>query len=357
MSGDPQELRRRYGPKESKVLKADRQMCTVRFSPCGRFLAAGGSDGTVRRWDLTAAEMPEVPPLTGHHGWVQALAFHPDARRLFTADSWGQVRCWPYAEPGGGPLWTIEEAHDGWIRQVALSPDGTLLATCGSDRTVRIWSADDGRRRRELAAAEDLFSVAFHPGGRALVAGDLKGVLTHWDLETGRGVREIDARLLYLYDRIQDVGGVRCLAFDPPGAVLVCAGSQPKSGGFVQGTPLVLLFDWATGRLRHSRTIGKESDGFVHDVALHPDGFVMGVTSGQPGSGQLFFQGHEDVAPFFLATHMANCHSLSMHPDGGRLVVAATNAGSNGNGRQLKDNEYQGNWSPLHILDLPRPAG
>jgi hypothetical protein len=53
---------------------------------------------------------------------------------------------------------------------------------------------------------------------------------------------------------------------------------------------------------------------------------------------------------------MANCHSLAVHPDGKRLVVAATNAGSNGNGRP-KDKEYLGNWSPLHVWSLSERKG
>src|SRR5689334_23247396 len=133
MSQDPKELLKRYQPKEVKVLTPDRQMCTVRFSPCGKFLAAGGTDGTVRRWDASTDQLPELPPLTGHNGWVQGLAFHPDGRRLFTADSWGQLRCWPYADKEPKPLWAVAQAHDGWIRRLALSPDGKLLATCGLD--------------------------------------------------------------------------------------------------------------------------------------------------------------------------------------------------------------------------------
>ena len=60
-----------------------------------------------------------------------------------------------------------------------------------------------------------------------------------------------------------------------------------------------------------------------------------------------------DAEPFFETKKMPNCHSLSLHPDGKRLAVVATNGGSNGNGRNLKDGKYPGNWSPIFVLAMP----
>ena len=43
--------------------------------------------------------------------------------------------------------------------------------------------------------------------------------------------------------------------------MLACAGGQPKSGGFVQAIPTVLLFDWQTGKAKQTWKIGTQSDG------------------------------------------------------------------------------------------------
>jgi WD40 repeat protein len=353
------ELLKRYEPTARQVLKPDRPMCTVRFGPCGTLLAAAGTDATVRRWDLTADPPAELPALKGHAGWVQAIAFHPDGTRLFSADSWGKVCCWPVGEadpgPEPAPCWTIDAAHDGWIRDLAVSPDGTLVATCGSDRRVGVWSAADGTRQQECAGhGDDVFALAFHPDGKSLVSGDLKGLVKHWDLATGKPARDLDARVFFKLDRLQDVGGLRRLRFDAAGKTLACAGSMPKNGSSFQGTPTILLFDWDSGQVAHTLKVGNDVDGFVHDVAWHADGFLMAVTSGNPGTGKFFFMRPEDKAPFFLHTKLANCHALDIHPDGRRLVVSATNANSNGNGRKIgKGTEYPGNWSPIHFWELP----
>ncbi len=338
-------------PRQGETINLDRQVCRVRFSPCGRFLAAGGYDASVRRWEVTDTALTSFPSLTGHHGWVQGLAFHPDRRRLITADSWGEVRIWAYAEHQAAPLRVIPSAHDGWIRDLAISADGRLLATCGRDQKVCLWSVEEGRKLHEITEHhDDVFSVAFHPNSQALVSGDLHGNVKQWDVANGRKVREFDCRSLYTLSRLQDMGGVRCLVFDAAGRTLACAGGRPSLNGSV---PTMLLFDWATGRLQHTMSVGDPGAGSVYDLAFHSSGFVMAVASGTPGSGKFYFHRPGEQAPFFLSTRMPNCHCLAVHPGGSRLIVSATNGGSNGNGRPLRNGEYPGNFSPLHMWTMP----
>jgi sugar lactone lactonase YvrE len=364
MDIEPKELARRYEPKQVREIKPDRQMLCVRISPCGKLLAAASADGTIRRWNLADEALPELPPLAGHSGWVTAIAFARKGQRLVACDSWGAVSCWSYAEETPKQLWLVEQAHDGWIRGLAVSPDGKQIATCGFDRQVRVWSAEDGKRTNEFSGhQEDVFSVAFHPDGKSLVSGDLKGHVRQWDLASGQETRKLDCQVLYQLSRLQDVGGVRVLSFNADGSQLACAGLTPKNGGNVQGTPTILLFDWASGQLKHTIKVGNDGDAYVYDVHFHADGFLMAVTSGNPGTGKLLFIRPGDAQPFYLSTKMPNCHSLAIHPDGRRLVVSATNGGSNGNGRNLKDGSYPGNWSPLYLLEMPlseaagKPAG
>jgi sugar lactone lactonase YvrE len=76
------------------------------------------------------------------------------------------------------------------------------------------------------------------------------------------------------------------------------------------------------------------------------------ITFGTPGQGQLLYLKPGDDKPFFTKK-LTNPHSLAWHPDGKRLAIAATNAGSNGNGRPLdKDGKYKGNSSPIHLFAL-----
>ena len=376
-------------PKELKAFQNDRQLCMARFSPCGNFLAAGAMEGTVRRWSVVekkrtaplaadvvlpddppkkpapknakpVAKPPEEPPVdliplpqvAGFNGWVQNIAFHPKERVLYVADTWGKLAAIGYDGEMSKPLWENVAAHDGWIRRLAVSPDGRQLATCGRDQFLRVWTTS-GQLLAEHRAAEDLLSVTFAPDGKTLAFGDLKGRVVLWDVAAKKPVREFDAGALYRVSRLQDVAGLRVVAFTEGGKSLLVGGCEPAGGGFLEGAPALLRFEVATGKKLADWRFGVAKDGFVLDVAEHPDGFLLIVTSGQPGNGKIMFLRPGEKEPFFTSTALANCHSIALHPDGRRFVVAAMNKASNGNGRQLtKDGQYLGNTSPVHLFEL-----
>jgi WD40 repeat protein len=348
-------------PKLLKSFPQTQQLCRVRFSPDGKLLAAGSFLGSVQLWDISddAKELPPRKSLSGHDGWVQSIAFHPQKPWLFSADSWGRVIAWNLAEAEAKPLWNRPDVHDGWIYQIAISNDGATLVSVGRDRSIRLCDTSTGKEIARLDQhQEPVQAVAFHPDGQHFLTGDLKGVVKQWHLETRKIIREFDAKSMFLRDRIQDVGGVRCFAFDPKGETLFIGGSVPKSGGFVECFTHLLSFTWSDGKPLKEFRSPNPQDGYLHDLQWHPDGFLMGVSSGQPGQGKLLLFKVGEDKPFFSGAGMTNCHSLALHPNLRKLFVLATNANSSGNGRQIgKNKEYPGNTSPLHLWEIPTGVG
>ena len=355
MKEDSKELALKYKTKKIIDLACPVQICAARFSPCGNVLAAACFDGSVRRWDSSTDKFTELTSIAGHNGWVQAIAFHPTNKVLYSADSWGKLIASNYLEKDSKPVWKNDKAHDGWIRKVSLSPDGKLLATCGTDKLIKVWSAIDGSLVKEFKDFSwDPLSVSFTPDSKAILVGDLLGKIAQVDTLTGKKLRELDASVMYKLDRLQDVGGVRCFAFDSKGEKLACGGINPNRGGFVQGPSLVIVFDWKTGKEISRIQSGSENDGYVYDLLFITDSILAGVSSGQPGNGKVFFNLMGETQPFISLATMPNCHSFALHPAGKKIAVVSTNANSSGNGKVLdKNKDYATNHSPINILEIP----
>ncbi|MDE0865961.1 MAG: hypothetical protein OSA98_19405 [Rubripirellula sp.] len=345
-------------PQTIGVLEPDTHVTGIQHSPCGKVLCGASFDQTVRRWDLTTDEFPPpaLPSVTGHNGFVSGVAFRPSQGVAYSADSWGRLQAWPYLAENPDPLWSINEAHDGWIRGLAVAADGERLVTCGRDKMVRMFDTNDGKLIREFSGhREDVFALAVHPSGQWVVSADLLGRIVQWDVATGEIVREFDGSDFHLLHRLQDIAGIRKLSFAAGGKTLIVSGGFPSGGANVRGHAHVRLIDFKSGETTHDMPIGEENkDVFAHDVHLHPDGFFIIVTTGQPGQGSLLFQRPGEKEPLYkLNKGTINCHSISMAPDGKRFVVSATNTGSNGNGQRLdKEGKYIANHSPLHFFEL-----
>jgi WD40 repeat protein len=289
-----------------------------RFDPSGKYVFAGAQDNAVVRWEVATGKKTL---LAAHKSWVRALAFAEEGL-LFSGDWAGRLLAWPIEGDNPAPRWSVS-AHRGWLRALATSPDGKTLASCGNDHLVKLWSVPDGKPLAELAGHEcHVYNVACHPDGRSLVSADLKGIVKVWDLRSGTVTRELDAKVLHKYDAGfgADIGGVRSMAFDAEGKYLACAGITNVSNAFAGvGNPLVVLFDWASGKQKLQLKPKVAFQGTAWGVAFHPQGFLLGVGG---GNGGVLWSWKLDQA---LATHTVvlanNARDLSLHPDGRRLAI------------------------------------
>ncbi len=337
----------------ARELKHELQLFRAQFSPGGGHVAAVGLDGRVHVWRL---EDEEKITLDGHRTWASSLVFHPDGKRLFTADYHGVVHCWDFAG-ATQPMWTIAEADRDNVRALVVSPDGRQLISAGDDRVIKVWDCATGAPVTRIEGhAECIFSLAISPDGKHLVSGDLLGVIRQWQVGSWKAERQLDAALLHTRKDtfLADVGGVRSLAFSSDGKRLAAGGmKEAKSNAFCPGKPIVLVFDWASGKQETELGVKGKSDGPFNALCFLEDGSLVGHTEILHAASELTFWDPTRPEPLHSIPN-GSAYDLSLHPDGRQLLVPTyVSGGSSGNGAQKKHREnYVPNRTTLKIFNL-----
>lgn len=299
------------------------------WSPCGRWLVAGGSGDGLTAWDVAANEPGRRILPAGHGG--RLMRFCPASGHLYVAFQSGGFWEWsPH---------TDEEREHRWpgyyhrFYGLAISPDGWLLAASiyrqerGENRTedvgyaigpsgqmAEVWRRpNDGRWSAEHSfafrrGADELFGFVVPDGPPQFVrvraadgervgsfplplAGAAHGSLAYWALSPdGDRVAWLSDRGLY----VRDVEG-EAEPLYLPAPVAFADGSQSTRGEHRRGlawSPDGRLLSYTTGttvRLLDSATLGEVraldwNIGKPRAVAFHPDGLRAAV-SGDGGRG------------------------------------------------------------------------
>jgi len=305
--------------RQSREFKHGSPLIACRFDPTGRYCFAAAQDNTIQRVELASGKLT---PCVGHDSWVRALAFVPGENLLISGDYHGRLIWWKADAEKPLPLRSVD-AHKGWVRAVAMSPDGKRLASCGNDHAVRLWDTSNARLQNELLGHDcHVYNVGFHPQEPALVSADLKGIVKQWNLKSYETTREFDARVLFKYDANfrADIGGVRCMDFSTDGKLLACGGITEVTNAFAGiGKPLILLFDWETGKVKQSLRPKEAFQGTAWGVAFHREGFIIGVGGG--AGGAIWFWKPDQPLSFHVVKQAANARDLALHPDGGQLAI------------------------------------
>jgi len=298
--------RRRYQmPVELHAFGEHKAHC-VTFSANGRFLAAGGGDGTVRIWDVNDHRL--LRTLTNHAGYVASVAFSPvNPDWIASAGADNRLRLWDWREAREIRAWPSGIGKDyGLAQAVAFSPDGRRLAAPGTEESGEaiVYEVDSGATVFTLGAHEEgARCTAFSPDGRWLLTGSGQGEVTLWNAATGGKEQQLG-------EKGTPIGG---LAFT----------SHPPRVVALQFNGMLRIWDLASRQESITYPIRQTQPSV--GLAAHPSGtrLVTGgldrwVTHSDPFTGQ-------QVLVFRELN--SGCYSLAFSPDGNRLAAASRDGG------------------------------
>jgi WD40 repeat protein len=211
------------------------RVASVAISPDRKTLATGGSapsrvrdglkEGIIKLWDMTTGRKKGTLWQSGRRetnggfsdtaNSICTLVFSPDGKFLVSGGQLG-YKVWEVST--GKEHLSLEDgfSHTG----AAFSPDGKTFAVPANGRLerrrgVRLVEVATGRETAHLplVGGGQIYSVAFSPDGKALATSGIDCNVTVWDLST---------KAVLFKDEVRWV--LECCRFSPDGRHLVAAG-------------------------------------------------------------------------------------------------------------------------------------
>ncbi|PSB47424.1 hypothetical protein C7B80_09555 [Cyanosarcina cf. burmensis CCALA 770] len=221
---------------------------SVAFSPDGKLLAMGDSNGEIRLYQV--ADGKPVLTCQAHTNWVTSLAFSPDGSTLASGSVDYQVKLWEIAT--GQCLQTLE-GHENEVWSVAWSPDGNILASGSDDSSIRLWSVRNGKCLKIFHGHTNyVLSTVFSPDGKMLASGSADNTIRLWNINTGECFKTFE----------EHCDSIRSITFSPGGQTLA-SGSEDRT---------VKLWDLGSGECL--KTFQGHVNG-VWSVAFNPQGNLL----------------------------------------------------------------------------------
>ena len=275
----------------------------VAFAPDGHCVAAGGSDGPVRLWNVKA--LSEHAVLRGHACVPKALVFAPNGKVVVSAGGdWSK-------HVGEAFVWNLKSAslekvlvdRQGPVVAAAFSLSGRWLAASHGTHQLTIWDAVDWEIRATFTGERQTTALAFTADEKGLLAADEDGRVRVWDL---------DARKV---DSVHDChpGCICSMVFAADGRSLASVGADAT----------VHIWDAATGR---PRQVLRVDCGLlpIRAMAFSPDGRHLALAGGLRQQAALVHLWNlcEGKETAILAGHARPILTVSFAPDGRRLASA-----------------------------------
>jgi len=277
------------------VIKDTDYVTTFAFSPCGKYLAAGGrEDYLFNVWRIsdgkriiTASEDPcsviETEDIT-FRPCARRIEFSSNGKLLVLGESFGIVRVWNFPDPTEHRF--ISPDGQSEIRSLSISPDGKLLAFCDK-HNVSLWGFEGKRLQSNIPTAGGTIVVCFSPAENIFAYVSMDAIVLY------------DADKKKELDRWSDLRGhIVSLAFSPDGTYLfaiiditlmdVLKGKYKKRGQQVDKQQSRLsVFNVKTGKqVGHYDTrllAGTNVDDHARstDISISPDGSILSLCYGK----------------------------------------------------------------------------
>ena len=160
------------------------------FSPDGRTLLSGSSDGFLELWEAETGKLSprfsyqQQDQLMTADDAVTAACWSASGELIASGSRSGELRVWKASS--GLCLRRWEKAHAASVSSVALSRDGSQLLSSSHDGSLRLHGLKSGHMLREMRSGSgDVAAALFSADELQLLSAGSDGLVRRWDAASG----------------------------------------------------------------------------------------------------------------------------------------------------------------------------
>ncbi|WWD04577.1 pre-mRNA-splicing factor PRP46 [Kwoniella europaea PYCC6329] len=267
------------------------------------------------QWKLTRV-------ISGHMGWVRAVAVDPGNQWFATGAGDRVVKIWDLAS---GELKLSLTGHISTIRGLAVSDRHPYLFSCAEDKMVKCWDLETNKVIRHYHGHfSGVYSLSVHPTLDVLVTAGRDASVRVWDMRSR-------ANIFTLTGHTSTVADVKTQDSDPQ----IISGSMDST---------VRLWDLAAGKCMTTLTHHKKS---VRALAIHPTEYSFASAS-SGGNNIKKWKCPEGTFVHNFVGHEAIINTLSLNTEG--VMFSGADNGS------LTLWDYKTGLPFQHLKDIPQPG-
>lgn len=221
---------------------------TLAISPGGQTLVSGGSDNTLKIWDLQTNRLQQT--LEGHTSFVNAVTVSPDGQAIVSGSADKTIRIW---NTQTGAIEQTLRGHTSFVNTVIVSHTGQTVVSGGADGEIKIWNFQTGELLTTIAEhSSAINALALSRDGRWVISGDANGAVRSWDISTGKAEQTFEGHT------------------SPVNSLLVSLDGQRLISGAADG----MIQVWEMGTAEELLSL-KEHSGAVNMLQLNDDGHTL----------------------------------------------------------------------------------
>lgn len=149
----------------------------------GSRIVSGGSDGQVRVWQITPSAQTLVASMKQHKATINSIDIKKDNSECITASDDGSCIVWDLERFARNNIMYAQT----YFKQARYLNDESQILTCGSDKQITYWDAYDCTAIREMPESEpnEISALDLSPDGKCFVTGGFDKHVNLWHYDNG----------------------------------------------------------------------------------------------------------------------------------------------------------------------------